>query len=166
MSDERKMWITVGLPGCGKSWWCWREASFLPLRRGPAVWHSRDEVRFQKVKENEEYFSHEEEVFQSWVQNIQQSLNDSSILDIYVDATHLTKASRKKLLRALTIPEEVEIIWVVFDAPLEVCRLRNAMRTGRQRVPDEVIKKMSKKFTCPNDGNKVIKINAKGEEMI
>lgn len=166
MSENRKMWITVGLPGCGKSWWCWREACFLPLRRGPAAWHSRDEVRFQMAREDEEYFSHEEEVFQTWTQNIQQSLNNSSISDIYVDATHLTKASRKKLLHALTIPKDVEIIWVVFDVPLEVCRLRNAMRTGRQRVPEEIIKSMVEKFTYPIDGNKVIVIDKDGKEVI
>ena len=38
---------------------------------------------------------------------------------------------------------------VYFDVPLEICKFRNNKRSGRMRVPDEVIDKMYRSLEFP-----------------
>ena len=73
------------------------------------------------------------------------------VKDVYVDATHLTDKSRNKTKRRLNHKNIDKIVNVIFDVPLEVCLERNAQRTGRATVPEDVIKNMYNSFTFPND---------------
>ena len=45
-----------------------------------------------------------------------------------------------KTLKNLNIPKDVRVVNVRLTTPLEVCLERNALREGRERVSDEVIK--------------------------
>jgi predicted kinase len=144
---DKTLWIMVGIPGSGKTWYAKNK-----LMKG-CDWEyiSRDEVRFSMIKDDEEYFSHETAVFNAFIGKITFALlygNDN----IIADATHLDWGSRRKLLKALDkyiSLKEVDVIPVVIEAKLEDILERNKFRSGRARVPEEVIRKMSASMNDP-----------------
>lgn len=97
------------------------------------------------LHDDEEYFSHENEVFEEFVRQ----LNEAMALGInYViaDATHLSGNSINKLLRRLK-PDCCTNIQIRFiNTPLALVLERNAKRKGRTKVPSEKIKQMYKYF--------------------
>ena len=136
------LYILCGIPGCGKSSFA---QNFITRNK---VWVSRDFFRFHLVKENEEYFSKEKEVFKMFSETIAMYLKNGT--SVIADATHLTYFSRKKTIDAVDkIFKDYQIIYVVFDTPLELALERNAMRQGREKVPEEAIKNMNDSFTIP-----------------
>ena len=142
---QKRVWLLSGLPGSGKSTWARQK-----IAENGGVWCSRDEVRFSIVKENEEYFSHEDEVFNTWIKQINEVLENPEVEDIYIDATHLNDKSRNKVLNRLTKNTDIEKITnVLFLTPLETCLERNKQRSGRAVVPEEVIRNMVKSFQIP-----------------
>ena len=142
---QKRVWLLSGLPGSGKSTWARQK-----IAENGGVWCSRDEVRFSIVKENEEYFSHEDEVFNTWIKQINKALENPEVEDVYIDATHLNDKSRNKVLNRLTKNTDIEKITnVLFLTPLETCLERNKQRSGRTVVPEEVIKNMAKTFQIP-----------------
>jgi predicted kinase len=138
----KNLWITVGCPGSGKTTW-------IKNNHPDWVHISRDEVRYQFLAEDEEYFQHEDEVFEVFVSKILIALRDPDVTDVVADATHIGEGSRNKLLRALNLSGNVNINFLVFNIPLDTMLTRNAQRTGRERVPDEVIVRMYKSLTDP-----------------
>ena len=137
-----KLGIMCGVPGSGKSTWLKDKKDALVI--------SRDTIRFQLVKENEEYFSKEKQVFKTFINTIQDALDSNTTpYEIYVDATHITKISRDKLLNALNLNNVDQIVvYVKYPLVSEAIR-RNANRTGRERVPEKVIQQMYKNFERP-----------------
>lgn len=137
-----KLYIMIGIPGSGKS-------TYAKKRFPNAIYVSRDEIRFDLVSENEEYFSRENEVFTKFVNIINSSLKAGK--DVIADATHLNPRSRTKLFSHLNIdPTKTETIAVVMRTPLEVCLYRNENRKGtRSYVPPQVIKNMYSSFKEP-----------------
>ena len=150
------VWLLSGLPGSGKSTWVQRQ-----LNEKGGVWCSRDLVRFSMVKEDEPYFQRENEVFNVWINQIKNALNNPEIENVYVDATHLNDKSRNKTLNCLPKENINKIINVVFNVPIEICLERNALRTGRAVVPEEVIRNMSASFSLPKE-NETIFIDMEG----
>ena len=65
VNRKRKLYLMMGCPGSGKSTYLKTRFSQRPL----AV-ISRDEIRFSMVKENEEYFSRENEVYAEFIRQI------------------------------------------------------------------------------------------------
>ena len=142
---RKKIWLLSGLPGSGKSTWARQK-----ITENGGIWCSRDEVRFSIVKEDEEYFSHENEVFNTWIKQINEALENPEVEDVYIDATHLNDKSRNKVLNRLTKNTDIEKITnVLFLTPLETCLERNKQRSGRAVVPEEVIRNMAKTFQIP-----------------
>lgn len=126
--------MMMGCPGSGKS-------TFVDMHKeAEDIWVSRDEIRFNLVKPNEEYFSKEKEVFKSFAGTINVWLNSG--YTVYADATHLSRASRNKLLRALKVtPKETWVVWI--KTPLKLAIERNEMRAGtRAYVPKGQIHRM------------------------
>ena len=159
-----KLYIMVGIPGSGKSTFI---KKFLPN-----VLHvSRDEIRFNLVKEDEEYFSKEDEVFQQFINDIQTGINNN--IDVAADATHLNPKSRMKLLSALKIDKEKTQICVIYMKTLLArCLINNEKRKNtRAYVPPKIILDMYKSFKKPNfeecygliDIIHTIEINYKGD---
>lgn len=136
---HKNLWILVGLPGSGKSYWAQKN-------KGNAVYISRDAIRFSMLGNDEEYFKYEGKVYSIFLKQIQGSLNRGE--DVIADATHLNWASRNKLIEHLYL-ENVNVNCVVFKTDLETCLERNAMREGRACVPETVIRNMRKSFTHP-----------------
>lgn len=128
-----KLRLLMGAPGSGKSTFIKNHLALTDK------YVSRDEIRFSMVSETEEYFSKEKEVFKEYVKRINEGLQN---YDVFADATHITVASRNKLLRAITTkPTSIEVIWI--KTPLDMALERNEMRKGtRAYVPVSAIRRM------------------------
>lgn len=136
-----KLYILCGIPCSGKSTWA---KGFLM----DAYHISRDEIRFSMLKDGEEYFSHETEVYKEFIYEITQTLMHG--YDVIADATHINKSSRAKLTKAIDqYYTNYQIVYVVFNTPLTLCQTLNAKRTGRNFVPPVAIETMSNRFSAP-----------------
>lgn len=140
----KKLFLLCGVPGSGKSTWARSQVD----KYGGIVC-SRDAVRFSIIKDNEDYFSHEDEVFRKWIDTINFAIESSAFDNIYVDATHISRNSRKKTLSRLNL-EHVDIIPVWFNIFPETCLKRNDMREGRAFVPKSVIRRMGETIEPPS----------------
>lgn len=129
-----KLIMMMGCPGAGKSTWAKEHVTIFD------DYISRDEIRFALVSPNEEYFSKEDEVWKSFIRQIDMALKRGGT--VWADATHLSMRSRLKLLNALKVkPDEIEIVYI--NAPLETALRQNEMREGtRAYVPPKSIENM------------------------
>ena len=82
-----------GAPASGKSWF----AKNI-LMDNDTLYVSRDEIRFAIIKNEDNYFSKEKEVYKTFIEKIRKGLTDNKIERVFADATHLNEKSRKKLL--------------------------------------------------------------------
>lgn len=146
------LYVMIGIPGSGKS--TWAKAN----KKEKDIYVSRDEVRFSLLRDGDEYFSKEKEVLKEFYRQINEGLKQQK--NVYVDATHLNKKSRDKLLNNLQI--DCPVIGVYVATSLKVALERNEKRSGRSYVPPQVIKDMYNKLTLPTKEEKfdrVIKIS-------
>lgn len=145
---KTNLWIMCGVPGSGKSYFA---KNSLMIDDG-WCYISRDDIRFSLVKEDEEYFSKENQVFDIFCQNIVEACNNSHYHNVIADATHLNESSRLKLLNNINL-NNVDIFCVNMNTPKDICILRNANRTGRRKVPKDVIERMWISRTHPKKDN-------------
>lgn len=142
----KELIILSGVPGSGKS----TDVKNMIKKGYPATIVSRDEIRFELLAEDDEYFSKEREVWLSYINQIRQKL--SSGRSVIADATHLSAGSRRKLINALgkDILKDVSIAVWFYEKPLETCLLQNELRKGRAYVPPKVIEKMYADLEYPD----------------
>lgn len=155
----KKVYVLCGPLGSGKSTYVKTHLS------SGSEWISRDNIRFSLVNESEEYFSHEDEVFNTFINYINNALNDSNIHTIYIDATHLNRNSRNRTLNKIHKHNVGELNCLCFTTPRKLCQKRNLLRIGREKVPANVINKMYNSFTIPtqNEGfTHVYKVDENG----
>lgn len=145
---QKKVFILCGPPGSGKSTWVRERMT------SKDEWISRDNVRFSIVGEDEEYFSHEEEVFDTFINYINQTLENPNIEYIFVDATHINYRSRHKTISRIRMNNVEELNCVCFTTPLAVCLDRNGKRHGREKVPDAAVANMFNRFDYPIEKEK------------
>ena len=138
-----------GIPGSGKSTEARRMSRSLTARNLTVEYISRDELRFSMISNESEYFSKEKEVFNKFVEKMNNSLNKNDCT--IIDATHISKASRAKILRRVENPDNVRLLVLYLTTPLDVCMQQNDLRTGKERVPQEVIEKMAEQFEDPTE---------------
>lgn len=157
----KSLFLTMGIPGSGKS-------TYIKTAMRPEdIYISRDKIRFSLLKPNEPYFSKEKEVFRILISKTNEALKNGRG-DVYVDATHLNKASRAKLLTKLTeTPHEINVVFM--NTSLKEAIKRNNNRTGRAKVPEKSIKEMYNSIEMPSseEGIKYLfSINEKGISAI
>lgn len=144
----KRVYLMCGPAGSGKTTWAKKMATATQ-----ATIISRDDVRFSLVKEDEPYFSKEDEVYATFIQKINDALIDSWSEEIYIDSTNLTPKARKRLINQLQFAPGDQLIAVVVMPELETVLAQNRNRTGRQRVPDSVVENMWYSFVSPENDN-------------
>ena len=158
----KRVFLMCGVPGSGKSTWVRQR-----IGKYGGYHISRDEIRFALLdKYGGDYFSHEGEVIQTFYNRINELLVDNEEhMDIYVDATHLTRSARMNVLNKLHL-DNAYVIAVWFDIPLEICLYRNDQRDGRANVPKKTIEDMFNRFSKPSkhDFDEVWRVDVNGDE--
>ena len=142
MERKPRFIMMVGLPGCGKSTTS-QELKTSKTNGGDWVHLSSDEIREELGD-----VSHSE-VFSEMQRRAVAAI--SAGRDVIYDATNLSRKHRMAALAALNkkgVPETYKACYM-FPAPVSVCKARNAQRTGKARVPDEVIDRMLCSFKVP-----------------
>jgi len=153
------LYILCGPSGSGKSTWAKSDS-----RMKHCVYVSRDAIRYSLVKEGEDYLSHEKEVFRRFISEIVKAMKIGS--DVIADATHLNEFSRRKLTQAIDMYiTNYKIIYIVFNVDVDTCIARNANRTGRANVPENIIRNMCRDYRAPSrdEDERVIDIMKVGE---
>ena len=137
---QQRLYIMIGCPGSGKT--TFAKNVLLAPGTSPSVYISRDEIRFSLLKEGEDYFTREKEVYREFIFQIYDALKKNK--NVIVDATHLNTKSRNKLFK--NIPNDlsnVEVVAIYMRTPLEICIERNEKRKGTKAyVPIENLRKM------------------------
>ena len=156
---QKRVWLLCGCPGSGKSTWVRKR-----IAEKGGVHCSRDEIRFSLLKDDEDYFAHENEVLRLWKEQAANAILDPDIEHIYIDATHLTENARRKVLNELPLDENCIVVVVLFKVPLEVCLQRNEQRNGRAYVPPMVIRNMMTTYQAYTTlGDAFVYIDENGE---
>lgn len=135
--------ILCGIPGSGKSTYAKELLKLHPEWK----YVSRDEVRYEFVSDQEHYFDRETDVYKEFCNRISMHLINGDT--VIADATHISKASRIKLMNSLDIQPD-EVIVVVLNTPFQICKERNSKRVGITRVPDDSMFRMKNKFKSPD----------------
>lgn len=135
--------LMCGLPGSGKSTYIKNR-----LEEDSQMWISRDAIRFSLVGEHEKYFSKETLVYNTFINNIVNGLSND--YDVYADATHISRASRQKLLRRIpaNLYDELDIVYIKVDS--SVAEMHNELRAGtRAYVEPQAIRRFARDFSEP-----------------
>lgn len=159
---KKKLYIMCGIPGSGKTTWA---KSHVQEGEG---YISRDEIRLKLLQDGDPYFKHEDRAYKYFCQDIIKQLELYST--VYVDATHITKKSRKRLITALASMginfENIDLIIIFIKKDLKTCLKQNLQRVGRARVPEQTLIQMYKFFEMPTieEGFKeIIEVGDKNE---
>lgn len=129
--------IMMGPSGLGKT----TLARQLAEKIDDCVHVSRDEIRYRYLQPEDDYFQYESRVEFEFYDSINNMLLTHNC--VIADATHITKSSRNKLFNYLDL-ENIRIVGLWLEGYIKQCIDQNAQRTGRSRVPDEVIKNQFK----------------------
>lgn len=140
----KNLFMMIGIPGSGKSTY----AKELCEGLDNTVIISRDEIRYSLVPKDEEYFSKETLVFNTFIDRINDSLDKYD--NVIIDATHINISSRKKVIDKIKNKENIKITGVCFIVPFEVALERNNKREGRAKVPEGAMKNMAARFVVPD----------------
>jgi predicted kinase len=133
--------LMAGISGSGKSTFA------KSICTENDIYISRDEIRFSMLKDEDDYFSKENEVMKEFIKEINAGIAANKRL-VIADATHLTPKSRRKILENITDkPDNIYVIYM--DVSLEVALERNSKRKGRACVPESQIRNMNDSFVFP-----------------
>ena len=147
----KELVLMMGVPGSGKSTYARNT-----IKTGD-IYISRDEIRYSMLTEEDDYFAKENDVVRTFIQAIDDALIDTQYEGkVYADATHLSPKSRGQVLNCLKNKEKVSVIYL--DIPLNLIIARNAQRTGRALVPENVVRRMYNSIQLPTKAEGIEKI--------
>lgn len=167
------LFLLCGPSGVGKS--TWLKNTFLEnWDKSKSVIVSRDEIRFYELRkdnlDSEHYFDKEPIVFATFLATIASELLCGN--DVYADATHLTPASRSKVIKGVEkICKEKNPDFDFHVVALDFshrdmekhCLYNNSLRTGLARVPEEAIKNQCRIYKKPTtDEYKIVYVKEMG----
>lgn len=165
---RKTLYLMCGPAGTGKSTYVSKKI----ISEDKFCHHSsRDTIRFGLLKDGEHYFAREDEVFDLFCEDINETLHSDLYDCVFADATHLTAKSRQKTLDKLNL-KNIDIVPVFMEVPYVETLRRNSERTGRKFVPEKVITNMFQTYTIPTFGeNKydyayIIMVSKDGHEFI
>ena len=139
---KKHLYLMMGVPGSGKSTYAKNV-----LKYGD-IYISRDEIRYSLLTDEDDYFAKENEVIKTFIESIDKSLvMEEYCGDVFADATHLSPKGRAQVLNQLKNKDKVSVIYL--DIPLNVILERNAKRTGRALVPEDVVRRMYNSIQLP-----------------
>ena len=154
------IYIVCGIAGIGKSTY------INNIKNDNDIVISRDAIRFSLLKEGEDYFSKEEQVLAIFFKTIRKETakDDNTAYNIYIDATHLTKKARRKVINNISNKNKDKVACIYFDPDLNRAIAQNNNRTGRALVPIKAIKDQLKYFEIPTKDEgfcEIINVNNK-----
>ncbi len=168
MERNNTLYIICGVPGCGKSTYIKNLITKAQEENDNSMlWVSRDEIRYSLFggEENitlDNYYSKENQVRANFYEIVNKGLMAG--FNVFADATNLTPASRKGLLKRIYAKHKDNVA-IVVTTPLPICLERNETREGIRKVPSETIRKMWDSFqipTCDEGFSKIIYIDKDG----
>lgn len=132
--NKSTLYITIGLPGCGKSTWSSNQKATVI---------STDAIR-KELYGNENEQSHNQTVYSVAYGRIKANLKKNH--NVIFDATNLTYCNRRT---AIKIAKQLNcnIVAVFFTTDYNTCIKRQLYRS--RKVPDSVILRMKEKLTIP-----------------
>lgn len=141
--------VMCGVPGSGKDY-AIAHSELLNDANEPPLVISWDAIRYSLIKENKPYFSHEKEVFETFIALICDGLVAGK--EVIANATHINVASRSKLLNAVRrhYSGDFNVIYYVIVRNYDIIAFLNAKRQGRERVPEKNLKEIYNKFSIPS----------------
>lgn len=148
---KKHLYLMMGVPGSGKSTYA------KNILKYGDIYISRDEIRYSLLTDEDDYFAKENEVIKTFIESIDKSLElEEYHGDVYADATHLSRKGRAQVLSQLKNKDKVSVIYL--DIPLNIILKRNAQRTGRALVPENVIRRMYNSIQLPTRAEGIEKI--------
>ena len=142
---QKSVYLISGIPASGKSTYIKNNL----ILSDKDIHISRDMIRFSLLNEDDNYFDKENIVFKNFVSEINKSIEDVNIENIYIDATHINEKSRLKVINKINLNNNCNLISIYFDTPYEICIKRNAKREGLENVPESALKRMFNDLTPP-----------------
>ena len=133
--------LICGVPASGKD-------TYLNTYHKDDYIVSRDNIRYSFLKDGEDYFAHENEVYRKFVETINYygAIGDK---DVWANQTNLNYLSRVKLLNnvQLSFFDKVNAYYILCN--YETASKRNSLRKGRLRVPEKTLQNMFMSFAVP-----------------
>lgn len=145
--NVKNLFLICGIPGSGKSTWVEQNMT------KDSIHISRDAIRFATLENGDDYFKNEKQVFNEFIRQIQEALNNDNLGNIFVDATHLNEVSRNKVLDKLEL-DGVNLYAVNFLIDVNLAIKRNEQREGRAVVPKSAIYRMQHSYQPANENEK------------
>ena len=138
------LFVLCGLPGAGKTTYC----KMMVKNHKKLIHISRDEIRFDLLKEGEDYFSHEREVTKLFWEKINNALEKG--YSVLADQTSLTVKSRLWLMNHIDIVDTKFVCVTINENNLKLALERNKQRYGTKTyVPEKVILRMHDNYESP-----------------
>jgi len=130
-----RLYVTVGLPGSGKSTWLERNGK-------PAL--ASDAIR--AVITGDAANQRQNRLVFATLRKLAEARLSAGCAETWIDSTALTPGERRVWIR-LAEMNGCEVEAVFFDTPVEVCRARNAAR--ERKVPEDALDRMAARLVRP-----------------